>query len=96
MAEQAAVKKEIKELMGQVSEETDADRAAFIEEEPPKELTPAEIAEHSLNDLFDIYCNPPGEMDVNAFKKFLRETYTLTKKYYFLLYAFPDELFLTH
>lgn len=83
MAEQAAMKKEIKELLGQVSEGAEETGSASLEEsEPPKELTPAEIAEHSLNDLFDIYCSPPGEMDVNAFKKFLRETYTLTKKYY--------------
>lgn len=78
MAEQEAVKKEIKELMGQVTEEN----ASFEEPpEPEKALTPAEIAEHSLHDLFDLYCSPPGEMDINFFKKFMRETYTLTKKF---------------
>lgn len=80
LAEQEAVKREIKQLLGQGS---DDDVGTSFEEtvpEPEKELTAAEIAEHSLHDLFDLYCSPPGEMDGNSFKKMMRETYTLTKK----------------
>lgn len=76
MAEQEAMKKEIKKLMGHVTEESES-----FEDVDKEELTPEEIAEHSLHDLFDLYCSPPGEMDVNLFKKFMRETYTLTKKF---------------
>lgn len=84
MAEQEALKKEIKKLMGQDGESAltvpDTEVSSFDQEEE-KELTPAEVAEQALHDLFDHYCNPPGEMDVNFFKKFMRETYTVTKKF---------------
>ena len=82
MAEQAAVKKEIRQLMGQAEEGEETGSASFEKPpaEPERELTATEVAEQELHDLFDQYCNPPGEMDVNFFKKFMRETYTLTKK----------------
>jgi hypothetical protein len=49
--------------------------------ETPRELTSEELKINALHDLFDAYCQPPHEMDANMFKKLMRETYTLTKKY---------------
>jgi hypothetical protein len=45
-----------------------------------KPMTAAELANSQLNDLFDAYTDPPGEMDLNMFKMFCRQTYSITKK----------------
>lgn len=86
--QQSELKKEIEQLTngaGSSDSVTPSDAASTpvpnLSIEPAKQLTEAEQADADLNDVFDVYCNPPGEMDAVNFKKFMRETYTLTKKF---------------
>ncbi len=88
MHQQNELKKEIEHLTngaassdsGTSAEAKPAAPVPSLGLEPPKQLTEAAQADADLNDVFDVYCSPPGEMDAVNFKKFMRETYTLTKK----------------
>jgi hypothetical protein len=84
IAQHDALKKELQVLM-------DGAPGAEIPEVLSKQESVVEIVQRDLSDeeridlmlhdLFDAYCSPPNEMDTNMFKKFLRETYTFTKKF---------------